>query len=169
MSSLQQKINQLKTENLNLRKLHSSSYQIISSETGSDDNGLNSDTESSLSDYHGIEKRLNEEVQSKEKLQKEFEKLQIELEKVQKELDLQLNLKMEIETAKQLLERDVLEKQDTLISLRKQLEDVKAINLQMYSKLQECEVTIKNKTDQITYLENKTTCLTNNLLQLETK
>lgn len=162
MSNLQQKVNQLKTENLNLRKLHSSSYQIISSETGSDDNGLNSDTESSLSDHHGIEKRLNEEVQSKEKLQKELEILQ-------KELDLQLNLKMEIETAKQLLERDVLEKQDTLISLRKQLEDVKAINLQMYNKLQECEVTIKNKTDQITYLENKTTCLTNNLLQLETK
>lgn len=35
-----------------------------------------------------------------------------------------------------LLEKDIHEKQDTIISLRKQLEDIKQINLEMYKKLQ---------------------------------
>lgn len=35
-----------------------------------------------------------------------------------------------------LLEKDIHEKQDTIISLRKQLEDIKTINLEMYRKLQ---------------------------------
>jgi hypothetical protein len=35
-----------------------------------------------------------------------------------------------------LLEKDIHEKQDTIISLRKQLEDIKMINLEMYKKLQ---------------------------------
>lgn len=35
-----------------------------------------------------------------------------------------------------LLEKDIHEKQDTIISLRKQLEDIKLINLEMYRKLQ---------------------------------
>lgn len=38
--------------------------------------------------------------------------------------------------AMQLLEKDVHEKQDTVISLRKQLDDIKTINLEMYRKLQ---------------------------------
>jgi len=35
-----------------------------------------------------------------------------------------------------LMEKDVHEKQDTIISLRRQLEDIKIINLEMYRKLQ---------------------------------
>lgn len=35
-----------------------------------------------------------------------------------------------------LLEKDVHEKQDTVISLRKQLDEIKGINLEMYRKLQ---------------------------------
>lgn len=35
-----------------------------------------------------------------------------------------------------LLEKDIHEKQDTVISLRRQLEDIKLINLDMYKKLQ---------------------------------
>jgi hypothetical protein len=35
-----------------------------------------------------------------------------------------------------LLEKDIHEKQDTLIGLRQQLEEVKAINIEMYQKLQ---------------------------------
>ena len=38
--------------------------------------------------------------------------------------------------AMKLLEKDVHEKQDTIISLRDQLEDIKNINLEMYTKLQ---------------------------------
>ena len=44
-------------------------------------------------------------------------------------------MKAEMEMAMKLLERDVHEKQDTIISLREQLEDIKHINLEMYTKL----------------------------------
>lgn len=45
-------------------------------------------------------------------------------------------MKQEIEMALQLLEKDIHEKQDSIIGLRKQLEEVKTINLQMYEKLE---------------------------------
>lgn len=38
--------------------------------------------------------------------------------------------------ALKLLEKDIHEKQDSIVTLRRQLEDIKAINLQMYNKLQ---------------------------------
>ena len=41
-----------------------------------------------------------------------------------------------MEMAMKLLERDVHEKQDTIITLREQLDDIKHINLEMYTKLQ---------------------------------
>ena len=41
-----------------------------------------------------------------------------------------------MEEAMKLLEKDVHEKQDTVISLRKQLDEIKSINLEMYRKLQ---------------------------------
>lgn len=41
-----------------------------------------------------------------------------------------------MEIAMKLLEKDTHEKQDTLVALRQQLEDVKAINLQMFHKVQ---------------------------------
>jgi len=41
-----------------------------------------------------------------------------------------------METAMKSMEKDVHEKQDTIISLRKQLDDIKQINLEMYRKLQ---------------------------------
>lgn len=55
---------------------------------------------------------------------------------VEKELELQISLKAETEMAMKLLEKDIHEKQDTIISLRRQLEDIKLINLEMYKKLQ---------------------------------
>ena len=47
-------------------------------------------------------------------------------------------MKAEMEMAMKLLEKDVHEKQDTIITLRDQLEDIKNINLEMYTKLQVC-------------------------------
>ena len=55
---------------------------------------------------------------------------------MEKELELQISIKQEIEMALRLLEKDIHEKQDSLIAVRGQLEDVKTINLQMYSKLE---------------------------------
>ena len=49
---------------------------------------------------------------------------------------LQAAQKAEMEQAMKLMEKDIHEKQDTVISLRRQLEDIKIINLEMYRKLQ---------------------------------
>lgn len=55
---------------------------------------------------------------------------------LENELELQVCLKAETEMAMKLLEKDIHEKQDTIVSLRRQLEDIKQINLEMYRKLQ---------------------------------
>ena len=55
---------------------------------------------------------------------------------VDKELELQISMKQEMEMALRLLEKDIHEKQDMVISLRKQLEEIKLINIEMYNKMQ---------------------------------
>lgn len=55
---------------------------------------------------------------------------------MEKELELQIGMKTEMEVALRLLEKDIHEKQDTVIGLRKQLDDIKTINLDLYNKLQ---------------------------------
>lgn len=54
-------------------------------------------------------------------------------------------LKAEMEVAMKLLEKDIHEKQDTIISLRRQLDDIKLINLEMYKKLQVSHFSCLNK------------------------
>merc|ERR1712029_319599 len=77
--------------------------------------------------------------------------------------------KAEMEMAMKLLEKDVHEKQDTIISLRSQLEDIKTINLEMYTKLAECEKAITYKSDMIQKLEKKTFAMEETLEQLDKK
>ncbi|XP_030026031.2 RUN and FYVE domain-containing protein 2 isoform X1 [Manduca sexta] len=88
---------------------------------------------------------------------------------MQKELDLQISLKAEMEVAMKLLEKDIHDKQDTIISLRRQLDDIKLINLEMYKKLQECESSLKHKTELITKLEAKTESMGSTIHQLDEK
>lgn len=55
---------------------------------------------------------------------------------MENELVVQVSMKQEMELAMKLLEKDIHEKQDTLIGLRQQLDEVKAINVEMYQKMQ---------------------------------
>ncbi|KAJ8921945.1 hypothetical protein NQ315_008579 [Exocentrus adspersus] len=61
----------------------------------------------------------------------------------------------EMEVAMKLLEKDIHEKQDTIISLRRQLDDIKLINLEMYKKLQECEMELTQKGEMVSRLQAK--------------
>ncbi|KAL2711792.1 RUN and FYVE domain-containing protein 2-like isoform X6 [Vespula squamosa] len=74
----------------------------------------------------------------------------------EKELQLQISMKSEMEVAMKLLEKDIHEKQDTIISLRQQLDDIKLINLEMYKKLQECEHELTQKGEMVSRLHAKT-------------
>ncbi|XP_076830063.1 RUN and FYVE domain-containing protein 2 isoform X2 [Brachyhypopomus gauderio] len=86
---------------------------------------------------------------------------------VENELVVQVSMKQEMELAMKLLEKDIHEKQDTLIGLRQQLDEVKAINVEMYQKMQSSDEGMKQKNDMITRLEEKTNQITATMRQLE--
>ncbi|MEE6488149.1 hypothetical protein FKM82_015145 [Ascaphus truei] len=75
-----------------------------------------------------------------------------------------VGMQQEIELAMRLLEKDIHEKQDTLIGLKEQLEEVKAI--EMYQKMQNSEDDIKEK-HVIDRLEEKSNHMTATMKQLE--
>ncbi|XP_076683113.1 protein RUFY3 isoform X2 [Andrena cerasifolii] len=105
----------------------------------------------------------NEELRGRVELER---KMRQDLEK---ELDLQISMKSEMEVAMKLLEKDIHEKQDTIISLRRQLDEIKLINLELYTKLQECEGSLKHKTELITKLEAKTLSMTETIQKMDEK
>ncbi|MBN3295893.1 RUFY2 protein, partial [Amia calva] len=86
---------------------------------------------------------------------------------VENELVVQVSMKHEMELAMKLLEKDIHEKQDTLIGLRHQLDEVKAINVEMYQKMQRSDDNLKQKNDIISRLEEKTNQITATMKQLE--
>ncbi|XP_013394068.1 RUN and FYVE domain-containing protein 2 isoform X1 [Lingula anatina] len=86
---------------------------------------------------------------------REEEEIQMRMD-LEKELELQIGMKTEMEMAMRLLEKDVHEKQDTVVSLRKQLDEIKQINLELYNKLQACDGSLKHKTELVAKLEEKT-------------
>ncbi|KAF5895746.1 RUN and FYVE domain-containing protein 2 isoform X1 [Clarias magur] len=86
---------------------------------------------------------------------------------VENELVVQVSMKQEMELAMKLLEKDIHEKQDTLIGLRQQLDEVKAINVEMYQKMQTSDDVMKQKNDMIARLEEKTNQITATMKQLE--
>ena len=86
-----------------------------------------------------------------------------------KELLLETQIKAEMEMAMKLLEKDVHEKQDTIISLRSQLEDIKNVNLEMFTKLSQCEKSLTFKSEMIQKLEQKTTAMAETMQKLDSK
>ncbi|XP_063369773.1 protein RUFY3 isoform X5 [Cydia amplana] len=98
------------------------------------------------------DKTKNEKDSELGRVLEEERKKNVEL---QRELDLQISLKAEMEVAMKLLEKDIHDKQDTIISLRRQLDDIKLINLEMYKKLQECETELTQKGEIVARLQDK--------------
>ena len=86
-----------------------------------------------------------------------------------KELEGMTRMKNESEEALKLLETDIHEKQDTIISLRRQIEDTKAINIQMFNKIQLIEEDLKGKDDRILKIDTKLTAATRLNNQLKSK
>ncbi|XP_038061877.1 RUN and FYVE domain-containing protein 2-like [Patiria miniata] len=101
--------------------------------------------------------------EAKDKLQQEAQVRQ----DIEQELKLQLSLKSEMEMAMRLLEKDIHEKQDTVVSLRKQLEDIKTINIDLYNRLQSTEGSLQHKADLVGKLEEKTEQMGVTITQME--
>uniref|UniRef100_A0A0B8RQ98 RUN and FYVE domain-containing protein 1-like n=1 Tax=Philothamnus irregularis TaxID=1899461 RepID=A0A0B8RQ98_9SAUR len=122
------------------------------------------DTKVELETYKQSRQGLDEMYSDVWKQLKEEKRIRMELEK---ELDLQIAMKTEMEIAMKLLEKDTHEKQDTLVALRQQLEEVKAINLQMFNKSQTAESSLQQKKEAISSFEGKTDQMMSSVKQLE--
>uniref|UniRef100_A0AAV2MP12 Protein RUFY3 n=1 Tax=Knipowitschia caucasica TaxID=637954 RepID=A0AAV2MP12_KNICA len=88
---------------------------------------------------------------------------------VEKELEVQIGIKQEMELSMKMLEKDVCEKQDALVELRLQLDDMRAIHLQLSHKAQSAEAGSKQKSEAISRLEEKIDQMSGTIKQLETR
>ncbi|XP_062127321.1 protein RUFY3 isoform X6 [Drosophila sulfurigaster albostrigata] len=139
----------LQAENQAMRQ---SASQTAHSDNSS--NGSSSDKEKAQQ-FEAVNAELSEERKKTSELDKE--------------LKLQVSLKAESDMAMKLLEKDIHEKQDTIVSLRRQLDDIKQINLEMYRKLQECEDELTQKGEMVSRLQTKASQIGNILQSLEKK
>ncbi|KFP71171.1 RUN and FYVE domain-containing protein 2, partial [Acanthisitta chloris] len=122
------------------------------------------DVEAELQTYKQSRQGLDEMYSEARRQLREESQLRQDMEN---ELVIQVSMKHEIELAMKLLEKDIHEKQDTLIGLRQQLDEVKAINMEMYQKLQVSEDAMKEKSEIISRLEDKTNQINATMKQLE--
>ncbi|XP_036859273.1 protein RUFY3 isoform X8 [Manis javanica] len=86
---------------------------------------------------------------------------------VEKELELQISMRQEMELAVKMLEKDVCEKQDALVSLRQQLDDLRALKHELAFKLQSSDLGVKQKSELNSRLEEKTNQMAATIKQLE--
>uniref|UniRef100_A0A8B9BBW0 RUN and FYVE domain-containing protein 1 n=1 Tax=Anser brachyrhynchus TaxID=132585 RepID=A0A8B9BBW0_9AVES len=153
IGSLQEEQQQLKQQNELIRERSEKSVEVTKE-----------DTKVELDTYRQSRQGLDEMYSDVWKQLKEEKKIRLELEK---ELELQIGMKTEMEIAMKLLEKDTHEKQDTLVALRQQLEEVKAINLQMFHKSQNAECSLQQKTEAISSFEEKTNEMMSSMKQME--
>ncbi|NWQ80795.1 RUFY3 protein, partial [Columbina picui] len=86
---------------------------------------------------------------------------------VEKELEVQIGMRQEMELAMKMLEKDVCEKQDALVALRQQLDDLRALKHELSFKLQSSDMGVKQKSEINSRLEEKTNQMAATIKQLE--
>uniref|UniRef100_A0A7N6AVW3 RUN domain-containing protein n=1 Tax=Anabas testudineus TaxID=64144 RepID=A0A7N6AVW3_ANATE len=93
----------------------------------------------------------------------------VSVQDVERELEVQIGMKQEMELSMKMLEKDICEKQDALVELRQQLEDLRAINQQLSHKSQSADAGSKQKSEVIVRLEEKINQMAGTVKQLETR
>ncbi|KAJ8398115.1 hypothetical protein AAFF_G00431920 [Aldrovandia affinis] len=86
---------------------------------------------------------------------------------VETELELQIGMKQEMELSMKMLEKDICEKQDALVELRQQLDDLRTLNHELSHKSEGSEFTVKQKNEIISRLEEKANQMAATIKQLE--
>ncbi|XP_056328929.1 RUN and FYVE domain-containing protein 1 [Danio aesculapii] len=141
INSLREEQEQLKEENANILQSSQRKEEVTLQ-----------DSQVELETYRQTRQGLDEMYSVVWKQYKEEKRIRQEL---QKELELQIGLKQEMEVAMKLLEKDTHEKQDTLVALRQQLDQVKNLNLQMFNKAQASDRVAQKKEEDMVHLEKK--------------
>ncbi|XP_030069034.1 RUN and FYVE domain-containing protein 1 isoform X2 [Microcaecilia unicolor] len=122
------------------------------------------DTKLELDTYKQLRQGLDEMYNEIWHQLKEEKRIRMELEK---DLKLQSGMKTEMEIAMKFLEKDTHEKQDALVVLRQQLDEVKAINLQLFEKVQSAETSVQLQNEMISSLEVKTNHMIPTSIEME--
>ncbi|CAN8019922.1 unnamed protein product [Ixodes persulcatus] len=169
VTNLQQKVEQLQTTNALMKEdLAIAKNQILALE---EENGVMRQHQGTIVEDH--ERKLQsakaDMSAERETLQANQAGLDSLYTEVRRQLQEEVDRRQEAEMALKLLEKDIHEKQDSIVTLRRQLEDIKAINLQMYNKLQDCEASLKQKTEQASKLEQRVAQLTSGLKDADAK
>ncbi|XP_048876367.1 protein RUFY3 isoform X2 [Brienomyrus brachyistius] len=86
---------------------------------------------------------------------------------VEKELDVQIGMKQEMEISMKMLEKDVCEKQNALLALRQQLDDLRIFNQELSHKLQTSDGAMKQKNEIINRLDETANQMAGTIKQLE--
>ncbi|XP_041041833.1 protein RUFY3-like isoform X2 [Carcharodon carcharias] len=86
---------------------------------------------------------------------------------VEKELEVQIGMKQEMELAMKMLEKDICDKQDVLVTFRQQLDDVQALNHELSQKVQGSDNVIRQKNEIIARLEEKANQMSCTIKQME--
>ncbi|MBN3314395.1 RUFY1 protein, partial [Atractosteus spatula] len=151
--ALREEQEQLKQENETIRQSSERKVEVTKQ-----------DSEVELQTYRQSRQGLDEMYNEVWKQYKEERRIRQELEK---ELQLQVGLKQEMEVAMKLLEKDTHEKQDTLVALRQQLDQVKTLNLQMFHKAQNTGQEVQRKGEEAAQLEEKMNQMVSTMQQME--
>ncbi|XP_023647473.1 protein RUFY3 isoform X5 [Paramormyrops kingsleyae] len=86
---------------------------------------------------------------------------------VEKELEVQIGMKQEMELSMKMLEKDVCEKQNALLALRQQLDDLRILNQELSHKLQTSDGAMKQKNEITSRLDDTANQMAGTIKQLE--
>ncbi|KAL5261966.1 hypothetical protein ACHWQZ_G007613 [Mnemiopsis leidyi] len=88
---------------------------------------------------------------------------------LEKDLEIEKRIKNDLEKANGLLEKELLDKEDTITALRKQCADVKKLNLSMLNKVQESDKKLAERDMSLKDMESRTVQSSSEMTDLVTK
>ncbi|XP_078251953.1 protein RUFY3-like [Rhinoraja longicauda] len=86
---------------------------------------------------------------------------------VEKELEVQIGMKQEMELALKMLEKDICDKQDVLVTFRQQVDEVQALNHELCQQVQGSDHVIRQKNEILARLGEKAGQMSCTVRQLE--
>ncbi|KAK3702965.1 hypothetical protein QZH41_012404 [Actinostola sp. cb2023] len=143
----------LKNENENMNQLSAKKIQLVQADIDVERETYQKSREGLNDMMDAAQKQLELEIQLRKETERELEMIRI--------------MKEESEVAMRLLEKDIHDKQDTLIALRRQLDDIKKINLDLHSKLKSCETSNRQHMEKWSELEEKCAKYTSKIKEQE--
>merc|ERR1712096_163858 len=162
--------NELKAAKIQLHQLQSDRIQIIEEKENQAATHFKTlqerekDLEMERETLRNSKTSLDELLQS---IQKDLRQETNHRMEVENELKQEISSKQELEMTVKLLEKEVFDKQDGILTLREQLDNVKAINHDLYNRLQEKTNSEQEKTRLVVKLEGESRKLATKVVKMQ--